>query len=73
MKEAVRIVDVENSLKEYVKIKYKYNANFVDVEARRTFNSKEVTASVIKCSHSFNHYRVREALINNKLIGDKCP
>ena len=73
VKEAVRIADAESSLEEYIKEKYKHNADFVDIEARRAFNSKEVTASIIKCSHSFNHYGVREALINNKLIGDECP
>ena len=72
VKEAIRIVDAENALIEY-KGKCKHNANFIDLEARRAFNSKEVTLPVVKCTHGFNHYCVRDAIINNNLTGNECP
>ena len=70
VKEAIRIVDAENSLIDY-KGKCKHNANLIDLEARRAFNSKEVTLSVVKCTHDFNHYCVRDTMINNNLIGNE--
>lgn len=73
VKEAIRIVDAEKSLEDYVKVKYKYHHDFIDLEARRTFNSKEVTPSIIKCAHGFNHYGVRDALINKGLTEEECP
>ena len=71
MKEAVRMLDAERSLEEYAKIKCKQNAKFADAEPRRALNSKDIVVSMIKCMRSFNHSRVRSALINNELIGVK--
>ena len=73
VKEAIRIVDSKKSLEAYVKNKCKHNANFVDLEVRRDFNSKDVTASIIKCAHRCNHYGVRNAIINKNQIGNECP
>ena len=76
IKEAMRIEDAKNSLKEYLKDKFKHNMNhyqFIDLEARNAFKNKEVTASVIKCAHGFNHYGVRNAMINNNLTEKECP
>ena len=53
-------MDSETMFKEYVGGKFKYQADFVDVAARDSFNSKKVTALVIKYAHSYNHYGIRE-------------
>ena len=47
--------------------------DFINLEARNTFLIKEVTPSVIKCAHGFNHYELRDAMINNKMIGEEYP
>ena len=60
IKETIRITDAEESLKEDVKKKCKDNADFADIEARRTFNDKEMTALIIKYLHGFNHCKTRE-------------
>ena len=54
IKERVRMIDAEESLKSYARKKCKCNADFIDVEARRTFNNKEITALMIKCSFRCN-------------------
>jgi len=59
--------------KKYVKDKFKHNSEFIDLEARNTFKSKDVTPSVIKCAYRYNQYRVRDAMINGKLTGMECP
>ena len=59
IKEAIRITDPENSLIECIKAKCKHNANFIDLEARRVFNSKDITVVIVKCTHGFNRCRVK--------------
>ena len=58
--------------KEYVKRKFKYQADFVDIVARDLLSSITVTVLVIKCAHGYNHYRIREAMINGKSAGTEC-
>ena len=72
VKEAVRIVDAEHSLEDYVKLKCKHDAKFFNIELTRAFISKEAIASVIKCVHSFNQHGVQDALMNKK-IGIEHP
>ena len=63
-KEAMRIVDSEKSLEAHVENKHKHNAKFIELEARRAFNSEDVAMSMIKCVHRCNHYGVRNAITN---------
>jgi len=53
--------------------KFKHLAEFVDVEARNSFRSKEIIVLVIKCAHGYNHYGTRDAMINGKLTEKECP
>ena len=64
IKEAIRIADAEDSLRKYVKKKYKYSAEFIDIKAINVFSNKGVTASIITCSHGYNHYSMRNTMIN---------
>ena len=73
VKETMRNIDAEKSLTDHVKIKCKHQADFIDLEARRAFNNKDVTPSVIKCTHGFNHYGVRDAAINKGVTEVECP
>ena len=36
------------------------------------FLAKEVTPSMIKCVHGYNHYGLRDALINNDMVEAHC-
>ena len=65
-------MDSETMFKEYVKRKFKYQANFADVAARVLFNSITVTSLVIKCAHGYNYYKIRKAMINRKSAGSEC-
>ena len=40
-KEAIRIADANESLRECVKEKHEHNADFVDVKSRETFSNKK--------------------------------
>ena len=73
VKEAIRKRDAEISFKEYVKDKFGYKSEFMDIEARNYFQSKDVTPSVIKCAHGFNQYGVRDVIINGNLTGMEYP
>ena len=73
IKEAIRIADASTSFKEYVKEKHKHNADVIDVKARDVFQNKRVTASMIACSHGFNHYGERDAMINKMMTTMECP
>ena len=73
VKETIRIKDAKDSIRAYVKKKYMYNSNFIDVDIRNTFSNKNVMVSMIFCAHGFNYYKVRDAMINKNMIGGKCP
>ena len=64
VKEVIRIIDAENSIKEYAKEKIKYNVGFTDIDRRNAFTSKNVTSATINYSCRFNHHEVRDAMIN---------
>ena len=72
IKEAIQYVDSKTIFKEYVKRKFKYQADFADVVARDLFNSTIVTVLVIKYAYSYNYYRIRKAMINGKSTGTEC-
>jgi len=36
------------------------------------FPIKKVTPSIIKYCHGYNHYSVRNLVINNKMVGSEC-
>ena len=73
IQEIVRIIDSKKAEENYGREKLKYKYDFVDAEARNVFNSKKVTTSMMKCAHGFNHYGLRDSLINNNMIDDSCP
>ena len=71
IKETIRYVDSEATFDNYVKEKFKYNTGFVDVGARNLFKSKDITASVIKYAYGYNHYSIRDTIINGKSLGSE--
>jgi len=70
-KEAIRVIDAKKKEEEYAKEKFKEKYDFVDVEARNIFSN--CTTSMIKCSNRYNHYGLRDALINDNMIEAICP
>ena len=73
VKEAIRKADARQLMKQYVQKKYPTNHDFINIEARNSFGSKRVTSSMILYEYSFNHYGVREVLLNNNMKGNECP
>jgi len=73
IQESVRIIDSKKAEKEYGREKMKYKYNFVDADVRNAFNSKKVTTSMMTCAHGFNHYGLRDTLINKNMIDAYCP
>ena len=69
----IRITDARIVEYQYVSKKYGIELDFIDLEARNTFPIKEVILSVIKCAHESNYCRVRDMMINNKMIGEEYP
>ena len=66
------IIYSRESEKKYGTNKLGYKYNFADSEARNAFKIGEVTPSLIKCAHGFNHYSLRDSLINNNIIEEYC-
>ena len=58
--------------KEHNKEKLGHKCDFVDHKARNVLAMKDVTPSVIKCMRRFNHYGLRDALINNNMVEEIC-
>ena len=54
VKEAIWNRDAEIIFKKYALEKFKYNVEFLDLDARDTCRCKDITLSVIKCAHGFN-------------------
>jgi hypothetical protein len=73
IKEIMRISDSRIHENRHGKQKLGYKYTFVDTEARNVFKAKEVTPSMVKCSHGFNHYGLRDSLINNNMTEEHCP
>ena len=60
VQETIRVIDGKIAEKQCGKKKIGLRCDFVDAEARNVFNSKVVTASMIKCAHGFNHFGLRD-------------
>ena len=73
VQEVVRIIDSKKAEEQYQKKKLGYKYDFIDKDARSSFRASEVTPSMIKCTHGFNHYGVRESMFNDEMIDDQCP
>ena len=55
------------------KNKYGHRKEFIDIEARNAFKMGKVATLMIKYSHRFNHYGLRETMINNNIVEAICP
>ena len=73
IKEAIRIIDAREEEKKYIEKKFEYKADFIDIEARNSFQTNKVTTSIIKCAYRYNHYGLRDAIINNNIVEVNCP
>ena len=73
IKEIIRTTDSKRMEMKYAKRKLGYKSDFIDIDARDVFKTKQVSTSIIKCANAVNHYGVRNRLINKQTIGDECP
>lgn len=72
IKEVIRIIDTRENEEEYAKNKCRYRKDFICMKARNAFATGKASTSMIKCAHGFNHYGLREAIINNNMVEAAC-
>ena len=73
IQEMIRIIDAKEKENEYAQKKYKQKYDFIDMEARNTFKVGEVSTAMMKFAHGYNHYGVRDAMVNSNMIEETCP
>ena len=71
--EMVRIIDSKKSEQRHGKDKLGCEHDFVDQEARNVFKMKDATPSMLKCTHGFNHYGLRDSMFNDYMVECYCP
>ena len=62
-----KIIQIEDMVKaEELHAKQKYGCwvDFIDLEAKNAFPKYKVTTLIIKCTYRYNHYRLRDYMIN---------
>ena len=69
IKEMIRIVDMRKAEYEYAYRKFGDKVKLIYLKVRNLF-SKLATISNIKCSIKFNHYSMRDILINSRQVND---
>ena len=72
IQEVIQIIDTREVELKYVEKKFEYKKDFIDIEARNMFQTSKVMASIVKCTHRYNHYRLRDAMINNNIVDTYC-
>ena len=66
------MIDSREEEKKQAQKKLGYKTDFVDLEARDAFKACKVITSTIKCTHGYNYYGLRYAMISNNLIEAHC-
>ena len=59
VKEARKMIDTKEIKVKYKKRKFRHKWNIADVDAKNSFTTKFVRASLIKYTNRLNHYRLR--------------
>ena len=72
IKEIIRNEDARKSEYEYTYRKFRENIKLINIKARNSFSNKATTLN-IKHSIKFNHYSIRDTMINSRQIDDSCP
>ena len=73
VKEIIRVLDAREEENEYAKRKYLHKFEFIDMEARNSFKAGEVTTAMIKFAYGFNHYGLRDTIVNENIFQATCP
>jgi len=73
IQEMIRIIDAKEKEDEYAQKKYQHKYDFIDMDARNAFKAGEVSTSILKFTHGYNHYGVRNAMVNSNMIEETCP
>jgi len=73
IKELIRTCDGRAAEMRYSRCKLNHSYDMVDHDARVTIPKNKVTTSMIKCVYGYNHYGLRNKLINQDSTDDTCP
>ena len=69
----IRINGMIQAEKEYAYDEFQDKINFISIEAQNSYYNEIITVSFLKCICRFNHYSIRDLLINNRKKTDKYP
>jgi len=72
IQEVTRIVDAKKAERQYGQKKLGYKYDFVDLEAQNASRSNDIIPSIVKYAHGFNHFGLRDSMINNNMIEAYC-
>ena len=72
IKEVLHLNDTIELEINYVQDKYKDKYQLLHLKAKNVFIMKSATTSIIKCTHRYNLYRLRDLMINSNIIGSEC-
>jgi len=73
VKESIHIIDTENEEVKYMKKKFSYYYEFINVEARNIFKGGGLPILAIKCCYGFNYHASRDNKMNRWLTTEECP
>ena len=71
--ESMRILHTRKEESEHIEKKCGCRKDFIDLEARNSFQMGKVTAPMIKCIYGHNHHGLRDAGINDYVVEAQCP
>ena len=69
----VRITNVIQAEREYIVQTYENKIDFIYLEASNAFPVKMVTREIIKYTHSYKYYTIKDTTINGKEVMEECP
>jgi len=73
IKEAIRICDGIEEEERYGRRKLTYSYDMIDREARTSIPKNKMSNSMMKCVHGYNHYGLRNSIINRNSTEETCP
>ena len=68
IQETIRIIDTKEVERQYGQKKLKYKYEFTNTEARYVFKSNNIVLSITKHAHGYNHFGLRNTLINRDIV-----
>ena len=72
VKEMLRVIGLKEEERKHAKKKLECELDFVDLEAKNSFQANKVSTSIVKYAHRYNYYQLRHSITNSNLIEANC-